>query len=297
MSGTILVAIPFFIVTFLAEAWLRSRRGLSLDKGESLTSSALGLGNLLVNFAFKGMQLAIAVVLFEHRLVDLGTGLFAFAVALVADDLVFYWAHRISHVVRVFWATHEVHHSSEQYTLLTALRQPWTHIPLGIFWMPLPLLGLRPEILLAVHTISLIYQYCLHTELVGKLGPLELVFSTPSHHRVHHGSNARYIDKNHGGIFIVWDRLFGTFQVEDEQPVYGLTKPLERRDLFSVAFHEWIEIVRDVRRARDLRQALRLIFGHPAHLAAERATLDRPVPEEARGVSASPREELSAART
>ncbi len=295
MSRFIFLAIPFFIVTFVGEAWLRRRRGMSFDRRDGVLSSALGVGNLLVNLAFKGLQLAIAVVLYEHRLVDLGTGLVAWSVALVADDLVFYWAHRISHEVRFFWATHEVHHSSEQYTLTTALRQPWTHIPASIFWMPLPLLGLRPDILIGVHTVSLVYQYCLHTELVGKLGPLEWILNTPSHHRVHHGSNARYIDKNHGGIFIVWDRLFGTFQVEDEAPVYGLTKPLEKNDILTVAFHEWIAIVRDVRRARSVGQALRLVFGHPARLSAERALLDAP-PAASRAPSPD-RAPLSAART
>jgi sterol desaturase/sphingolipid hydroxylase (fatty acid hydroxylase superfamily) len=278
MSRFIFFLIPFFIVTFVGEAWVRRKKGVGFDRKDGVLSSAIGVGNLLINFAFKGVQLVIAVWLYERRLVDLGTGVLAYALALVADDFVFYWAHRISHEVRFFWATHEVHHSSEQYTLTTALRQPWTHIPLSIFWMPLPLFGFRPDILIAVHTVSLVYQYGLHTELVGKLGPLEWIMNTPSHHRVHHGSNPRYIDKNHGGIFIVWDRLFGTFQVEDEKPVYGLTKPLESTGLLFVVFHEWIAIVRDVRRARGVRQAARLVFGHPAKLAAERASLDAPRP-------------------
>ena len=277
MSLLILFAIPFFLATLLGEAWLRRRRNMGFDTKDGWTSVGLGVGNLLINLAVQGAQLALSTVLFEHRLVDLGTGPLAWALLILADDFVFYWAHRVSHECRFFWATHEAHRSSEQYTLTTALRQPWTHLPVLVFWMPLPLLGFRPEMILVAHTISLIYQYWIHTELIGRLGPLEWLLNTPSHHRVHHGSNARYIDKNHGGIFIFWDRLFGTFQEEDEPVVYGLTKPLARRDIVTVAFHEWIAIARDLTRARGVRQAARLVFGHPARLAREReAAVKRP---------------------
>ncbi len=271
MSLLIVFAIPFFLVTLLGEAFLRHRRGLSFDRRDAATSVGLGLGNLLINLAIRGAQLALSTVLYEHRVIDLGTGALVWFALLLADDFVFYWAHRIAHECRFFWATHEAHHSSEQFTLATALRQPWTHLPALVFWLPLPLLGFRPEMILVAHTISLLYQYWIHTELVGRLGALEWVLNTPSHHRVHHGSNARYLDKNHGGILIVWDRLFGTFQEEDEAVVYGLTKPLERRDILTVAFHEWIAIARDLARGGGLRRSLRFVFGHPARLARERA--------------------------
>jgi len=265
--------VPLFVATFLGEAWLRKRRGLGFDGKDGRTSVALGFGFLVINVALQGLTLGLFQVLYQqHRLFDLGTGAWVWALALVADDLVFYVAHRTSHEVRFFWATHEAHHSSEQYTLTTALRQPWTE-PLGtLFWLPLPLLGFRPEMILAAHTISLVYQYWIHTELVGRLGVLEWFLNTPSHHRVHHGSNPQYIDKNHGGIFIVWDRLFGTFEPEVERPVYGLTKPLEKRDLVHVAFNEWIAIARDLRRARTLRGRLNVVFGRTGtdYLACER---------------------------
>jgi sterol desaturase/sphingolipid hydroxylase (fatty acid hydroxylase superfamily) len=269
MSPLILLAIPFFAVTVVGEAWLRRRRGMPFDRSDGATSLALGLGNVLVNLAIRGAHLGVSTALFERRVVDAGTGALAWVLLFIADDFVFYWSHRASHVIRFFWATHEVHHSSEQFTLTTALRQPWTHIPVLVFWLPLPLLGFRPEMILVVQTLSLLYQYAIHTELAPKLGPLEWVLSTPSHHRVHHGSNARYLDKNYGAVLIVWDRLFGTFQEEDERPVYGLTKPLERRDLLTVAFHEWIAIARDLSAARSVRDALRLLFGHPARRHAE----------------------------
>ncbi len=187
--------------------------------------------------------------------------------ALLVDDLVFYWAHRFSHEIRFFWATHEAHHSSEQYTLTTALRQPWTEPLAMVFWIPMPLLGFRPEMIIASHAISLLYQYWIHTELIDRLGPLEWIMNTPSHHRVHHGSNPRYIDKNHAGIFIVWDRLFGTFQLEDEKPVYGLTRALLKKDVLHASFHEWIAIARDVRLAGSLRERLSAVFGRTGRIA------------------------------
>lgn len=271
MSLLILFAIPFFVLTLVGEAWLRRRRNLAFDVKDGATSVGLGLGNLLISMALQGALLAGSTVLFEYRLFDMGTGPLAWLLLIVVDDFIFYWAHRVSHVCRFFWATHEAHHSSEQFTLTTALRQPWTNLPVFIFWLPLVLIGFRPEMVLAVHTISLIYQYWIHTELIGRLGVLEWVLNTPSHHRVHHGSNERYLDKNYAGIFIVWDRLFGTFQAEDEQVVYGLTKPLARRDIFSVAFNEWIAIARDVSKGGGLARAARLVFGHPARLAQYRA--------------------------
>jgi sterol desaturase/sphingolipid hydroxylase (fatty acid hydroxylase superfamily) len=270
MSLLILFAIPFFLATLIGEAWLRHRRRLGFDVRDAATSVGLGIGNLLINVAVQGAQLALSTAVYEHRIFDMGTSPLAWAVLLLADDFVFYWAHRVSHVCRFFWATHEAHHSSEQFTLTTALRQPWTHLPVVLFWLPLPLLGFRPEMILVAHTISLIYQYWIHTELIGRLGPLEWVLNTPSHHRVHHGSNARYLDRNYAGILIVWDRLFGTFQVEDEPVVYGLTKPLERRDILTVAFHEWIAIGRDLARGGGVGRAFRMVFGHPARLAVER---------------------------
>jgi sterol desaturase/sphingolipid hydroxylase (fatty acid hydroxylase superfamily) len=268
----ILLAVPLFIGTFWGEAWLRRRRGMSFDVADGATSVGMGAGFLAINLLASGAALALFQVLYEHRFWDLGGGAWVWGLALVADDFVFYWAHRTSHEIRFFWATHEAHHSSEQYTLTTALRQPWTEPLAVVFWFPLPLLGLPPETLLATHTVNLIYQYWIHTELVGRLGILEWILNTPSHHRVHHGSNPRYIDRNHGGIFIVWDRLFGTFEPETEPPVYGLTKPLAKRGVLHASFHEWLAMLRDLRRARTWRGRTTALFGRPGtdYLAYER---------------------------
>ena len=274
MSPLVFVfAAPFFIVTFLGEAWLRKRRGLSFDARDGARSVGMGGVFLLINLALQGVTFALFQVLYEHRFVDLGNAWYLWPLAVVADDFVFYWAHRASHEVRFFWATHEAHHSSEQYTLTTALRQPWTEPLLTVFWLPLPLLGFRPEMVLVAHSISLLYQYGIHTELVSKLGPLEWLFNTPSHHRVHHGSNPQYIDKNHAGILIVWDRLFGTFELEHEDVIYGLTKPLVKKDMVHASFNEWLAIGRDLRRARTWKGRVRAVFGRTGtdYLACETA--------------------------
>jgi sterol desaturase/sphingolipid hydroxylase (fatty acid hydroxylase superfamily) len=267
-----LFVLPVYLCTFLGEAWWRRRRGLGFDSQDGTASAVMGAGFLVVNWILQGSNLGVLQWLHEHRLATLEGGVWLWALALVADDFVFYWAHRLSHEIRFLWATHEAHHSSEQYTLTTALRQPWTE-PLGaVFWVPLPLLGFPPEVVLGARTFSLIYQYWIHTELISKMGVLEWVLNTPSHHRVHHGSNPRYIDKNHGGVFIVWDRLFGTFEPETEKAVYGLTKPLAKRGVLHASFNEWIAIFRDLRRARTWRGRRSVVFGRTGtdYLACER---------------------------
>ncbi|MEO6575719.1 MAG: sterol desaturase family protein [Polyangiaceae bacterium] len=270
MSPYLLVfAAPFFLVTLLLEAWARKRRGMSFDKRDGARSVGMGAVFLLINLVLQGATYALFLVIYEHRFFDLGFAWYVWPLALLADDFIFYWAHRASHEIRFFWATHEAHHSSEQYTLTTALRQPWTEPLLTIFWLPLPLLGFRPEVILAAHSLSLLYQYGIHTELVRKLGILEWVLDTPSHHRVHHGSNPEYIDKNYGGILIVWDRLFGTFEVEDAPVVYGLTKPLVKKDILNASFNEWIAIAKDVRLARTWRGRLHAVFGRTGTVLRE----------------------------
>lgn len=245
---------------------------MSFDIADGATSVGMGAGFLVINLLAYAVAVAPLQWLYEQRLWDLGGGAWLFGLALVADDFVFYWAHRTSHEVRLLWATHEAHHSSEQYTLTTALRQPWTEPLVVVFWLPLPLLGLPPEMLLAAHTVNLVYQYWIHTELISRLGVLEWILNTPSHHRVHHGSNPRYLDRNHGGILIVWDRLFGTFEPEAEPPVYGLTTPLAKRDVVHASFHEWLAILQDLRRARSWRGRMTALFGRPGadYLACER---------------------------
>jgi len=205
--------------------------------------------------------------LFEKRLVrDLGSGPLALLVAVFGWDFIYYWNHRWQHESRFMWAIHVVHHSSEKYNLSTALRQPWAE-SLGIF-VPYGLLalgGIRPDIIETARQLNLLYQYWIHTDTIGKLGRWEKVLNTPSHHRAHHGSNQRYLDRNHGSILIVWDRLFGTFQPEDgsDPVVYGLTKNIETFNPLRVATHEYADIARDVYRATSWHDRLSFVFRGP----------------------------------
>jgi len=192
--------------------------------------------------------------LFRKRLLpDLGGGPLALGIAVLGWDFIYYWNHRLQHERRVLWAIHVVHHSSERYNLSTALRQPWAE-SLGMFvpYGLLSLLGVRPNLIETARQINLIYQFWIHTDAIRSLGPLEEVLNSPSHHRVHHGSNRRYLDRNHGSILIVWDRLFGTFQRElDEEPVvYGLTKNIDTFNPLRIATHDYVEMGRDVIEAR-----------------------------------------------
>jgi sterol desaturase/sphingolipid hydroxylase (fatty acid hydroxylase superfamily) len=157
-----------------------------------------------------------------------------------------------------------VHHSSQRYNLGTALRQTWTGTFMSwIFWLWMPLVGFPPLMVLTMQAVSLLYQFWIHTELVRHMGPLEKIMNTPSHHRVHHGTNQTYLDRNHAGILIVWDRMFGTFVPEEEKPVYGLTKNIGSYNPFRIAFHEWIDMWNDVKMAPSWRLKMRYVFGRP----------------------------------
>jgi sterol desaturase/sphingolipid hydroxylase (fatty acid hydroxylase superfamily) len=195
---------------------------------------------------------------------DLGGGPLAWVAAIAGWDFIYYWNHRCMHEVRGMWAIHVVHHSSERYNLSTALRQPVADV-LGV-WVPygfLCRLGIRPGLVQQARGLNLIYQYWIHTDAIRSIGKGEEVLNTPSHHRVHHGSNARYIDRNHGSILIVWDRLFGTFQREEEAVVYGLTKNIESFAPPVIATHEYRDIVRDVAHADNWKDRLSFVLRGP----------------------------------
>ncbi|HEX8903815.1 MAG TPA: sterol desaturase family protein, partial [Longimicrobiaceae bacterium] len=195
-------------------------------------------------------------------------------------DLCYYWSHRLSHEINVLWAGHVVHHSSEEYNLAVALRQSSLHgLFTWVFYLPLALAGIPPLMYVTSYALNLLYQFWIHTRAVGRLNPVaEWVLNTPSHHRVHHGRNPKYLDRNHAGVLIVWDRLFGTFQVEEEEPVYGITKPLRSWNPLWANLHGFVEIVRDARRAGSWRDRLMYVFGPPGwRSAAEGGT--QPPPE------------------
>lgn len=252
-------AIPFFVALVLAEmlvAWARDRRRYC--PRDTLTSLALGTGSTVAGLLTGWMVYAMAVWLHQFRLFDIGWAWYWFALCFVIDDLAYYVFHRSAHRVRWFWASHVIHHSSQHYNLSTALRQTWTgFISLGfIFRIPLFLVGFPPEMVLFVGGLNLIYQFWIHTEVIGRMPAwFEAVMNTPSHHRVHHATNPRYLDRNYAGVFIVWDRMFGTFVPErdDDRPRYGIVKDLGSFNLLWAAFHEWVGIAKDVWQAPGLR--------------------------------------------
>jgi sterol desaturase/sphingolipid hydroxylase (fatty acid hydroxylase superfamily) len=203
--------------------------------------------------------------MWSRRLVrDLGSGPAALAAAILGWDFIYYWNNRFMHESRYMWAVHVVHHSSERYNLSTALRQPVADA-LGTFvpYSLLALVGVRPDLIARARGLNLLYQYWIHTDSIRRLGPFEQAFNTPSHHRVHHGSNQQYIDRNHGSILIIWDRLFGTFEREAEPVVYGLTKNLDSFNPGRVAGHEHFEMLRDVARSTTWRERLSYVFRGP----------------------------------
>ncbi|MFT3925630.1 MAG: sterol desaturase family protein [Myxococcales bacterium] len=265
MDTLIAWAVPVFLLSILLELHVTRDRGV-YEKRDTWASLLMGTGAVVAGVPFRLGFLWVLTKLYEHRLFTVPMGVLGYLALLLAEDFCYYWSHRTNHEVRLFWAGHVNHHSSEHYHLATALRQSWTQPYLmWIFWLPLPLLGFSPELILMQQAISLIYQFFIHTQEVRTMGPLEWVLNTPSHHRVHHATNVRYLDKNHGGIFIVWDRLFGSFAAEDpaDPPVYGITKNLESFDLRVIAFHEWRAIWRDLKRAPSLRAKLGYVFAPP----------------------------------
>lgn len=258
-------AIPGFILLLVLEAVAdaRMRRELYLLP-DTAASLSMGLGNVFIGLVTKAMVFSIFTFVHRFAIFNIGFQWWAWALVFFADDFSYYWFHRVSHECRFFWASHVVHHSSQRYNLGTALRQTWTGTFMSwIFWLWMPLIGFPPLMVLTMQAVSLLYQFWIHTELVRHMGPLEKVMNTPSHHRVHHGVNQLYLDRNHAGILIVWDRMFGTFVPEVEQPVYGLTKNVGSYNPFRIAFHEWIDMWHDVTTAPTWRLKLRYVFGRP----------------------------------
>ena len=250
------IAIPGFVGLLLAEIVLLRIKGrrTGYEPRDTAVSLFMGVGSIVAGALVGGMVLAMLVAVHEISPLDIGWVWWAWPLCFVLDDLAYYVFHRSAHRVRWFWASHVNHHSSQHYNLSTALRQSWTgFIALGFaFRLPLALAGFEPGMILFCGGLNLIYQFWIHTETIGRMPNwFEAVMNTPSHHRVHHAVNPRYLDRNFAGTLIVWDRLFGTFEAEtaDETIRYGLVHQLGSFNLLKVVLHEWLSIARDVRKA------------------------------------------------
>ena len=262
------IGAPIVLAIILLEVLFSSLNNKNLYKKED-TLCTIGLlsGNILMVFMLKGATLALHFYLFQFKLINLSEIMpiwVLWLVTFVLIDLVFYIYHRISHRVNFLWAIHMSHHSSEEMNFAVSFRQAWfgpiSKIP---FFMILPLLGFDPTIIAVAGVISTLWGIVGHTQIVGKLGPIEWVFNTPSHHRVHHGANAQYIDKNYGNLLIIWDRMFGTFEPEEESVKYGLVKNVNTNDPTKITFMGWQEMFNNIMSSNNFKEALYFIFGPP----------------------------------
>jgi sterol desaturase/sphingolipid hydroxylase (fatty acid hydroxylase superfamily) len=269
----IVLAIPIFLLLILLElAITRFQEKDYYRLSDSISDLGCGMLQQLLEVFVKAALFAGYLFLYaRYRLFDLPSGSVAVWIAcFLGVDFLYYWFHRTSHEVNAFWAAHVVHHQSEEFNLAVALRQGAFQGTFSwVFYLPLAVLGFPPLMFLSVTSVNTLYQFWIHTRVIGRLGPLEWVLNTPSNHRVHHGRDPKYIDRNHGGTLIVWDRLFGTYQAEEEEPVYGITKPLASWNPVWANFHYWAELLASARRTRRLPDKIWIFLKPPGWQPAE----------------------------
>ena len=224
----------------------------------------MGLGSVVIGLLTKTFAFFVFLWIYQFRLFEIPNTWWMWGLLLLADDVTFYWYHRSAHEIRFFWAAHVQHHSSEHMNFSVALRQSWGEPFIKfLFYMWLPFIGFNPVYILIMQSISLVYQFFPHTKLVGKLGPIEWIFNTPSHHRVHHATQVQYLDKNHAGILIIWDRMFGTFQKEREVPIYGITENINSFSPLKIASHEYVNLWQDIRRVKKFSDKINYLIKPP----------------------------------
>ena len=269
----ILVSTPIYIILIggelLLSHWQFQQKYTLKD---TISNVYLMLLNAGIDLLFRVVYVAIFQYCYGHRLINWQVGIVYWVGILLTEDFLYYWLHRFDHEIRFFWAAHVTHHSSQQYNFSVGFRssvfQPLYRF---IYFLPLPFLGFKPLDILFIYAATQIWGIFVHTQLIKKMGWLEYILVTPSHHRVHHASNPKYLDKNMGMFLIVWDKLFGTFQpelkVDDYQPIkYGLTKNIERPDAFTIVFHEWQQITKDIFQPNiTLQQRFNYLFGPPGY--------------------------------
>ena len=262
------IGAPIVLAMIFLEILVSNFRNQNFYKrGDTLCTVGLLLGNIIVAFAIKGIVLAFHIYLYQFRVFDFVNEIPIWAlwiITFISIDLVFYVYHRMSHRTRFLWAIHLSHHSSEEMNFAVSFRQAWfgpiSKIP---FFMILPLLGFDPTIIAVAGVISTLWGIVGHTQVIGKLGPLEWIFNTPSHHRVHHGSNKQYIDKNYGNLLIIWDRMFGTFEPEQEEVKFGLVNNVNTFNPVKVTFMAWVSMINELKQKNSLSEVIKVIFGPP----------------------------------
>lgn len=262
------IGVPIILALIFFEVFISNWQSKSFYKaGDTYCTSGLLFGNIIMGFVIKSSIVAFHFVLYEYRFFDLMSSMpiwLLWVLTFILIDLVFYIYHRLSHRVRFLWTVHMSHHSSEEMNFAVSFRQAWfgpiSKIP---FFMVLPILGLDPLMIAVAGVVSTLWGVVGHTQIIGKLGPLEWVFNTPSHHRVHHGSNPEYIDKNYGNLFIIWDRIFGTFEPENKPVEYGLVNNVNTFNPIKITFMGWEKLFKDIRNSESFKETIGLIFGPP----------------------------------
>ena len=262
------IGAPIIIAVILVEAFISNIKNKGLyNQGDTLCTIGLLTGNILMSFSVKGTILAFHFFLYNFRVIDLASLIplwVMWVLTFIFIDLIFYIYHRLSHRVRFLWAVHMSHHSSEEMNFAVSFRQAWfgpiSKVP---FFMLMPILGFDPTIIAVAGVISTLWGIVGHTQIINKLGPLEHVFNTPSHHRVHHGANPEYIDKNYGNLLIIWDKMFGTFEPEQKPVTFGLVNNVNTYNPLKITFMGWIAMLKDMKNSDSYRDSLRILFGPP----------------------------------
>ncbi len=268
----IALSIPIFFLLIGIELFIAVWRKQKLYRfNDSITNISLGIGQQVIGIFMKtGIFFTYLFIFTNYRFWNIEATLLNWVLLFFAVDFFYYWFHRLSHEVNALWAAHIVHHQSEEYNLSVALRQSWFQNAFSwVFYLPLAFVGFEPVMFLTISSFNTLYQFWIHTRIIGRMGFLELFLNTPSHHRVHHGSNPKYIDKNHAGTLIIWDRMFGTFQNEEEEPIYGVTKPLKSWNPVWANFHYWYELIQMAKLTRNISDKIALFLKPPGWRPSE----------------------------
>jgi alkylglycerol monooxygenase len=280
------LAIPFYFLLIAIELVVSHFQNIKRYRfNDTITNINSGSSMMIATTLMRVVGISLYTYIYEHfALFNIPSTWFFLILCFIVDDFCYYWGHRMTHEVNVAWSSHVVHHHSEEMNFSVALRQSWFQ---GVWtapvYIPMALMGFNPMDVVIAHGFNLLYQYWVHTEMIDKLGFLELFMVTPSHHRVHHGRNPKYIDKNHAGVFIIWDKMFGTFQAEEERPVYGTTKPLNSWNPIWANFEHFESINHQLKDANGFWSKMKVLFKKPGWDAKAAAYM--PFPEVERGVT------------
>lgn len=261
----LLWAAPVMFLMVFAE-WVLSiyHNRDTYDGKDFLAATTIGFVNIGISALLKFATFGAILFFWNISPFKIPVTWWSFVACFIVIDFCNYWAHRVSHEKRFWWATHITHHNSSKYNFSVSFRLGWTQHIKFIFFIPAILVGFDPFVFFICHQTGVLYQFWIHTEYIKKLpAPIEYIMVTPSHHRVHHASDVHYLDKNYGATFIIWDRMFGTFMEEKEKPTYGITKPVTSYNPIYLNFHEWVDIVKDLKKAESFKEGYRILFDKP----------------------------------